>query len=200
MAEERSPNQTDSGVFPFIDGFERFVVELVELVELAAEGDDARAAVDLLGRPARAQVAEMSGYLRDAANGATPSLMADANTFLRVGAAQVLIDSGIDALATARGLLSGIGPFLLQNLFKIFGEIKKFIEALHELLNKDLPKWWLVLDLLIDELVQSLLILLAEFLPFPVGRLAKDLSEFEVHTLRERAALRSAEAPESHAD
>ena len=70
-------------------------------------------------------------------------------------------------------------------------ELKKFFEALWELLGKT-PKWWAWVDLILDQLLMGLLKVLGGILGFDIGRLAEEMSMDEVHSLRERSVLRAA--------
>ena len=190
MAEEGK--QVEREVAQLLDGFVELIGGIADLAETAAgEDTDAVAAVGLYAPALREQSKNMAGELRAAFDAAPRETQAVAEQLVRVGAGKVLLGSAQERLAEGGRFLGGIGAKLLANLSKIITELKKFFEALWELLGKT-PKWWAWVDLILDQLLMGLLKVLGGILGFDIGRLAEEMSMDEVHSLRERSVLRAA--------
>ncbi len=92
-----------------------------------------------------------------------------------------------------------VGTSLLKWLSGALTEIKKIIGMILEWILGFVPKWWDKLALLIDELWNLVMSLLAEVFGFDVGRLSREMSMAEVNHLNELAAATRLQAERTRA-
>jgi len=186
----RTEQSANSELEDFLEGFERALEQLGDLGKRAAgERDEALVAVEVLTGPLTAQYRKMRFVVEEEASQASQEQRMQANRMVASTAAREMftaVDIGVDSAAKL-GFLSGD---VLDGLFSIVTELKKVVEEIFPALGTEPPKWWVAVDLILDQLVKGLLTKILDLFGGDGERLAQRLSISEQTSLAERAAMR----------
>jgi hypothetical protein len=118
---------------------------------------------------------------------ANVSARGSVNELMDMQAVTVLMKNAETAAEKSIG--SKIGAGFFKWIGKIITEIKKLIFFILDHIFPNLPKWVRELILLIDQIINSILEILAGILGFKRAAVADELSQGEVHFMNEMSAL-----------
>jgi len=198
MANPKSPKRESPGISStptleeLLASIESFLEEVVNGVISASPAGETLTLATATGATLQGQLGKLHGYVRDNYKKLSPPQAREFQTFLNTQDGHGIARRGVDV--TRLGFKSaGFGGKFLKWLVKWFQEIKKVIEELLSLLGDMLgftvPAWVHKLLLILDQIFNALVELLADVFGLDVGRFSSEISKSEQNYLMERAAF-----------
>lgn len=175
-----------------LGSIENFLDEVITGVLSASPAGETVVLATATGDSLRSQLRKLHGYVRDNHKKLSSAQVQEFQVFLDTQDGHGLAQRGAD-VARVGFKSGGFGSKFLKWLVKWFQEIKKIIEELLNLvadaLGFTLPDWIHKLLLILDQVFNALISLLADVFGIDLGRFSSEVSRMEQDYLMERAAF-----------
>jgi hypothetical protein len=174
----------------FLASVDRFVETVSAQGLAAAPAGEQQLIIRSTGESLVAQTRKLTDFIRESAGGISAAQRRELDQFLRIQDGEAMVERALPV--SGQVLSGGAGPVTL-GFFSWLDEnihtLKKIIEEILILIFGDVPSWWEIISLIIDELINLLKTLLGGVFGLRMSEVADEGSRAEVNFLREMAAV-----------
>lgn len=206
MPKSEQPKVTDASrpdegdlLESFLLGVESFVGQISGSAAKAAPQGEHQVLIRSTSESVIGQTIKLSAFTRETASRLSAPQRVELNRFLRVQDGEAIARRGVEVAQQQLkdGIVGKLIHWISQHLKELKKIFKEVLQILFDLLGIPWPEWLDKIMLIIDELWDLVLSLLADVFGIDFGRTARELSEQEVNFLREMAALESMRAAQA---
>jgi hypothetical protein len=198
MPKSQQPQVTESSrsddgdlLEPFLLSIKNFVEQVSASAAKAAPQGEHQVLIQSTGESLVGQTGKLSAFIRETATRLSDPQRVELNRFLRVQDGEAIAGRGVQIAQQQlkEGIVGKLIHWIAQHLKELKKILKEILQIIFDLLHIPWPDWLDKIMLIIDELLDLILSLLADVFGIDFGRTARELSEQEVNFLREMTAL-----------
>lgn len=195
VTESGRPDEGDL-LEPFLLSIESFVGQISALAAKASPQGEHQVLIQSTGESLIGQTGKLSAFTRESATRLSAPQRVELNRFLRVQDGEAIAARGVQiAQQQLRdGIVGKLIHWISQHLKELKKILKEILQIVFDLLHIPWPNWLDKIMLIIDELLDLILSLLADVFGLDFGRTARELSLLERSYLGEQEALESMKA------